>query len=74
MSDYKIDETNYKSKSSLWDTEAETLLALFVKRLCKIRPELNFNKVSKEILENYVRKTSNGQVSATKIMREIRDN
>lgn len=68
---YKITKENYQYKSYMWDAELEALLSLFVKRLVKINPKLSFNKVSKEIIEKYIRKRPDSIVGATKIMREI---
>lgn len=68
---YRITKENYNYKTYMWDGECEALLALFVKRLCEIRSQLKFNKVSTEIIEKYIRKTPNSKVSPTKIMREV---
>ena len=71
---YKITPENYKYKTYLWDAELEVLLSLFVKRLIKIKPQLNYNKVTKDIIEKYIRKRTNSTVSATKLMREVYNN
>ena len=70
-SNYRITQENYSYRTYMWDAECEALLALFAKRLVKIRPHLKFNNVTKEIIEKYIRKKPNSIVNATKIMREI---
>jgi hypothetical protein len=70
MSEYKIDSEKYNQKTYLWDGEAEVLIALLAKRIEEIR-DIPKHATAKKILELFIRKKENSQVSPTQIMRHV---
>lgn len=68
---YRITKETYQNKTWMWDAKVEIYLSLFAERLCKIKPDLKYNVVCKEILEKYVRKRKDSKVGTTQIMRHV---